>query len=103
MSKSKKRAQTIVCAACCYEDIIITGVRHWDTIMGKHKDLLNRLDDINGVKRTSSAKYKQGFIDQYGDFLTRTEAMFIVKENGQKINFDRNGWDDDTLYSEGLY
>lgn len=44
----------------------------------------------------------QGFVDQFGNYLTRKQALYIVVENGQEINWDRNGSTTE-LYSEGLY
>tara|TARA_R110000822_G_scaffold68435_7_gene166500 strand:+ start:249 stop:428 length:180 start_codon:yes stop_codon:yes gene_type:complete len=43
----------------------------------------------------------QGFIDQFGQFLTREEAHVIAKKNGQIVK--RCGGDEKTLYSENLY
>jgi hypothetical protein len=45
----------------------------------------------------------QGFIDQWGQFYTRREAMRVVKESGQPFNLERNGSQDEKLFSEGLY
>jgi len=45
---------------------------------------------------------EQGFINQFGDFLTREEALTIVQENGQRFNAERNGSTTE-LFSEGLY
>ena len=47
--------------------------------------------------------WEQGFIDQWGRFYTRREAMKIVLENGQRFDKDRNGGNGEDLYSEGLY
>jgi hypothetical protein len=45
---------------------------------------------------------EQGFINQFGDFLTREEAMQIVKQNGQPFDIGSNRGDS-VLFSEGLY
>lgn len=93
----KKPQQKIVCAACSDSTIIICGARHWDKIMNRQFDAIKRTNpDLR------SSKFEQGFIDQFGEFLTRKEAMKVVKENGQPFDAERNG-DDDELYSEGLY
>lgn len=45
--------------------------------------------------------HEQGFVDQFGTFLTRKEALEIAKENGQIIR--DIGYEPDELYSEHLY
>jgi hypothetical protein len=44
---------------------------------------------------------EQGFIDQFGKFLTREEAWVIASENGQIRR--QVGGDQSRLYSENLY
>ena len=86
----------VVCAAIKLKDeTIICGARHWDKIMCDIADKLRVLEIDCG-------NAEQGFINQWGVFLSREEAMNIVKKNGQKFNRDRNGRDD-ILFSEGLY
>jgi hypothetical protein len=48
-------------------------------------------------------QWEEGFIDQFGDFLTREEAMRIARRAGQKINVKGCGGSTTTLFSEGLY
>ena len=87
-----KPQQVVVCAAIKVGDVIFCGARHCDSVMrGQAKAM--------GV---SLARGRQGFIDQFGDFLTRKEAMEIVKKNGQPFNIERNVGDIN-LFSEGLY
>jgi len=93
-----KPQQTIVCAACKSGSIILCGVRHWDKIMNK---LFAKIKVAYPDLRSSG--FEQGFVDQFGKFLTREEAMEIVKENGQPFDKERNGGSDKELYSEGLY
>lgn len=82
----------IVCAANKWDDgTIIIGVRHWDKFMHKQADAY-------GI---SSKKHEQGFIDQYGVFMTREEALELALKNGQRIR--RCGGDSKELYSENLY
>ena len=93
-----KPQQIVVCAACKQDDIIICGARHWDKIMNNIYRAMKAADpDIH------SSKFDQGFINQFGEFLTREEAMQVVKDNGQPFNKKRNGGSDIELYSEGLY
>jgi len=94
-----KPKQVIVCAACKREDIIIAGARHFDKVM------ISQIKAIDGVlKPGAGALWEEGFIDQFGDFLTREEAMGIALKNDQKIDIKRGcGGSHTTLFSEGLY
>ncbi len=76
--------------------ILILGARHWDNIMC---DMWHTLDNtiISHIDRNTE---NQGFIDQFGNFLSRKEAFKIAKENGQII---RDLGNTDELYSEHLY
>lgn len=85
-------ARTIVCAANRIGDVILCGARHWDKVMQKQ---------ANAMGLTGGGE-EQGFIDQWGNFLSRVEAMEIVKANKQSFDIDRNRGDS-VLYSEGLY
>jgi hypothetical protein len=90
----------IVCAANKYGDLILCGARHWDGIMHKQVDILG-VDKFRGLRKEHGEQ--QGFINSCGEFRTRTEAMVIVKNNGQPFDQARNGGGGDELYSEGLY
>lgn len=82
----------MVCAANRnVQGAIILGVRHWDKIM-----LSNPLVEIDG-------EWEQGFIDQFGRFYNRKDAMKAVKASGQPFNAERNSGNGEDLYSEGLY
>lgn len=90
----------IVCAAIRdSENFIITGARHFDMIMH------NQLAMYNAFNNAPNKKWEQGFIDQFGKFHNRKEAMQIVKNGKQRFMFDaeRNGNPADELFSEGLY
>jgi hypothetical protein len=83
----------IVCAANLVDGMLVCGARHHDPIMREVYDRLG-LDAIEHIR-----KEKQGFIDQYGQFVTREDAAFIVKANDQKLrSFPR-----DICFSEDLY
>jgi hypothetical protein len=92
----EKPQQVVVCAACRYGQLILAGARHFDNVMRSQLEAL--------PKRTQfiSSLWEQGFIDQFGKFLTREEAMIIIKKSGQPFDIERNG-DDNLLFSEGLY
>lgn len=81
----------VVCAANRIGDVILCGARHWDKVMHAQADAMN-LDD---------RKAEQGFIDQFGAFMTRDEALEVVRTNGQQLARPIDTYD--TLYSENLY
>jgi hypothetical protein len=58
---------------------------------------LMMLDEGN----SSDGTEEQGFIDQFGVFMTREEAYVVAKAAGQ-IKY-RCGGDDGVLFSENLY
>jgi hypothetical protein len=82
----------IVCAANRHRESnrIICGARHWDNIMRSQK-----------LESETFNNWDQGFINQFGEFLTREEAHIIAKKNGQIRH--RCGGDESTLFSENLY
>lgn len=82
----------IVCSAIRNpEGQVISGVRHYDTIMRQ-------------AIKTSTLKWpvncEQGFLDNRGSFLTRQEAWIIANDAGQIIRKVSN---DGELFSENLY
>lgn len=83
----------VVCAANRRQSdgLIICGARHWDMIM---RNIADALGD-------TCVEWDQGFIDQWGKYLTREEAAEIVKKTGQPL---REGEDlYKKLFSENLY
>jgi|TARA_R110000851_G_scaffold157578_1_gene300430 hypothetical protein len=83
----------VVCAANKFDGgLIICGVRHWDKLM------CNVADNIDDSKLQDCI---QGFVDQYGLFITRTEAATIARVNKQvlkePIRFN------DYAFSENFY
>lgn len=49
-------------------------------------------------------EHDQGFIDQFGAFMSRTEAWKVAEAAGQIIRrVDGDAVDGGTLYSENLY
>ena len=88
----EKPQQVVVCAANKIGDVVLCGARHWDGVMRKQAASM-------GLK---CGNEEQGFIDQFGDFLTRKEAMKIVKKSGQRFDVESNRGDE-VLFSEGLY
>lgn len=90
----------MVCAACRHGEMLVVGPRHFDPTMWLHLE-------ARGCDRTFTKEHRltmeQGFIDQWGRFYTREEAMGCVKASGQPFNLERNGGQDAELFSEGLY
>jgi hypothetical protein len=83
----------VVCAAVKKEDRIITGARHYDKLM--HATIL-KTEGYAWWRNGST----QGFVDQFGDFMTREEAWEIATAQNQiRQEVSAPG----TLYSENLY
>lgn len=95
---SKDVPRKVVCAAnISSEHKIIVGVRHWDSLMHAQSHPLS-----NGEHAFSTKN--QGFIDQHGVFMDRTEAWKVAVNAGQivrRVGGDESGGG--TLYSENLY
>ena len=87
--------QRVVCAAIRLDDLIITGARHYDSIMRQ------TIDHYDMYVVRDWYESEQGFIDQFGTFLSREEAWVVAEKAGQIIR--RVGGDDGRLFSENLY
>ena len=86
----RKQTFKVVAAAVMYEGFIAVGVRHFDELIGKQ--LMAKFSSFEGTKAI------QGFVNAYGDFLTRSEAYVAARYNNQcshKV--------DGELFSEDLY
>lgn len=84
----------VVCAALRHRDgTVILGLRHFDRFM---RLTINRLGGVEEWERA-----EQGFVDQVGNFLTRSEALVVAREANQIRR--RVGGDSNALYSENLY
>lgn len=97
-----KRKPWIVCAACKHGDFIAAGPRHFDDTMRRQVEAYIKANDLPDDGETWGA-FEQGFVDQYGDFHSREDAIRIVLENKQPFDLDRNGGGSRWLFSEGLY
>jgi hypothetical protein len=89
--------QRVVCAAnrCEKTKQIAIGVRHSFPIMRNNMEAM-----YMGSWTTS----EQGFVDQFGTFLTREEAWVVASAAGQIIRrCSGDTVDGGTLYSENLY
>ena len=72
--------------------VILVGSRHWDKLMHSQMDAMS-------MSQPKASEIEQGFIDQYGQFLTRKEAYYIAHHNFQPLI----GEDWGELFSENLH
>lgn len=92
-----------IVAAACQDSSgkhVVVSARHWDSLMVSITDTMKQKYGT-GVDWSMAI---EGFIDDQGTFLTRTEAWKVAEAAGQIIR--RCGGDDvdgGTLYSENLY
>jgi hypothetical protein len=88
-----KPTSRVVCAANKNKESgrIICGARHWDAIMRSQK-----------LESEDFGNWDQGFINQFGEFLTREEAWKIAEEQNQIRSLCYDG-QKDYLFSENLY
>lgn len=89
------KPRMVVCAAIRRKNdgYVLCGPRHFDKTMREGIMDSEQGDDWLYVD--------QGFIDQYGVFMTREEAYEVAKAAGQ-IKY-RCGGDEGCLFSENLY
>lgn len=95
----------IVCAAIRRrtDGSIITGARHFDSIMQQSLCRFQKNDEGTSLSEAFDASWRdadQGFIDQWGRFYDRKEALQLAQQNEQCY---RNPDAGHTLYSEDLY
>jgi hypothetical protein len=88
-----EKQRVVVCAAVRLNGFVYLGPRHFDRSMSE----LMMLDEGNPPDGTE----EQGFIDQFGVFMTREEAYEVAKAAGQ-VKY-RCGGDEGRLFSENLY
>lgn len=88
----------VVCAATKFQtehgEIVIASPRHYD------KTCVTVLKELRS--HAFVAEIDQGFLDQFGEFMTRKQAFLVAQEAGQII---RTCGSEHTgrLYSENLY
>lgn len=96
LTKDQARLQRVVCAAARIDiNRIIVSPRHHDALFRATVDMLPEAD------RDEWKFAEQGFVDQFGNFLTREEAREIAVRHNQIIH--RCGGDEVKLYTENLY
>ena len=88
--------RVVVCAANKYGPFMYTGIRHFCPVMQKNMEWANV-----PLLRTLHGEV-QGFVDQYGVFMDRYEALEVATAAGQ-INRWRLKSPGDKLFSEDIY
>jgi hypothetical protein len=101
LEKPKVPVRVVVCAANRSELGIVPSARHFDERMVQIIHILHAY--YNGECSKISVQWEQGFIDQFGVFMNRTEALAVATAAGQ-INLRRpKTQPEDMLFSEDLY
>lgn len=98
---AERTQRRVVCAALRASDgRLLLGIRHYSRDM--HEQLARR-DDRNRFQHLLDEN--QGFVDQFGVYMTREEAYRVAEAAGQIIHPEAcgQGLDGPKLYSEGLY
>lgn len=91
----------VVCAAIRAADgSLLLGIRHYSPDM--YDQIYLRTDGNEFLRRHDP---DQGFVDQYGVYMTREEAYRVAEAAGQLLYPEKcgRGLDGPKLYSEGLY
>lgn len=98
MSKQQRivTAAVKVILPCSGKEIILTGVRHWDAIMANQAETHKEAKSIS--RRVGEV---QGFLDNFGTFLTKEDAWHVAV-NAKQIIYKLE-WLNGKLYSEMLY
>ena len=101
MSVKEIVPRKIVAAAQRFHGYILVGVRHFDPLMNATLDLSTEINELYH-KSLRDSSLEAGFVDQWGVFVDRKEALAIVLASGQPFYPNRNGCTDE-LYSEGVW
>lgn len=92
------KGRFVVCAALIHGGTIICGPRHFDKVMCDQIEALEY-----GLAPGDGSHWEQGFVDQYGVFMDRKEALQVATDAGQ-INVRGPKTHPETqLFSEDLY
>lgn len=97
LESGNKVTRYVVCAASRYGDVVVPGARHFDSVM---TPLVCKLKEAKFIKGTAD---EQGFIDQFGEFMDRWEALAVAENTGQMKNAPFKCAPQDRLFSEDLY
>jgi hypothetical protein len=80
-------------AACIVDGNLVVGNRHFCPVMSLMLDALHLTEEQT---HNHDVRTEQGFVDQYGVYMTRQEAWTVAKEAGQIKEVFQEG----VLYSE---
>lgn len=98
MQKPRMRERRVVCAANRLHDgRLLIGARHWDELMVAQSEMLR-----GRYTGRQIVEAQQGFIDQWGNFLSRAEAWMVASAADQILRRGP-GFDGPELFSENLY
>lgn len=102
VSEKIRTQRVIICAALRYPDLdlVIPGARHYSPDIGRLIDKMQQFG-IMPKKKQQVVGDNQGFIDNFGNYWTREEALTIAKGANQ-VNPQKCGRESE-LYSEDLY
>lgn len=95
----QKIERVVVCAAMKHGETIVCGARHFDSVMRTQLAAMNWWS----VPNRSGSDWKQGFIDNYGVFMDRAEALAVARAAGQVDLRRPKGEPAHLLFSEDLY
>ena len=93
-----KGIRRIVCAAINNQGTIVLGARHHDELM--NNQIQGYLDEGGYWNKKDEI---QGFIDQYGNFINRKDALIVAKAANQILKIGPGFNATKQLYSENLY
>lgn len=87
--------RVVVAAATRYRDLVVVSARHFDLLMHQ------QIQQLGMVKEFRTGE--QGFIDQFGEFMNRFEALDVAKAAGQLNTRRPKTPPEDRLFSEDIY
>jgi len=94
---TERGVRRVVCAAMLSPDqnVLVVGARHGDAVMRRQ---------LEAFKTANYHRWQEGFIDQWGAFMTRKEAWAVAEAQGQVLfRCGGDGADRFGLFSENLY
>lgn len=97
-----KTMRVVVAAACRFlGDVIIVSSRHFDANMHAMIDTLMLARGLTDLEVMHN--HEEGFVDQFGVWLTRGEALAVATESGQLNRYRPKRGHEGELFSEDLY
>lgn len=96
----KVPTRIVVCSANRYGKILVLGARHGDSLMVAQ---IHAYQQVGLITRTQCHGDDQGFVDQWGVYMNRQEALAVAHAAGQIGRWRPKHPGDDWLCSEDLY